>query len=258
MGRIEREGSGFTRYIWYSGQCQRLETAPPLRWPRVRLCSLASTLWLTASCGATVVGTTVTACMTGYGLGNKDASGFDALGSLRSSEAGRALWRALAKGFGAAGAAILVVHAAPSAGLAGWGDPAAAAGDLRGCSPSGRVMQVRMSAARAAEAAELKKTPVAAGSSYLRFESLARDCLRGFVLGRCLDSGFHVWLGGGFSRVHGGLLRSVVPPSVQGMMWWASVHQWGLFAAGPGAAAVAGGEGFALCGGDEPFRPADV
>ncbi len=160
MGRIERAGSnGFTRYIWYPGNLED--------WKRVAIAVgtgavvflglhivAHSMLW------ATVVGTTVTACMTGYALGNKDASGFDSIADLKSSETSRALWRALAKGFGAAGAAVLVVHAAPASSWTGWLLPLLPAISGAIAHQCG-IMQVRFSAARQAEASKLHKGPIA-------------------------------------------------------------------------------------------------
>ncbi|HEX3732903.1 MAG TPA: hypothetical protein VHU91_08295 [Mycobacteriales bacterium] len=163
MGRIERPGSnGLTRYIWYPGNVDD--------WKKVAIAVgtggvvfLGLELVTHDLLWATLVGATVTACMTGFALGNKDASGFGSIDSVRSSEAGRALWRAMAKGFGAAGAAILLVHVTPAAGVLGWILPLVP-GISGGLAHQCGVMHVRLSAARAAEAAELKKgSPVAAG-----------------------------------------------------------------------------------------------
>ncbi|MGH3545571.1 MAG: hypothetical protein ACRDPW_06570 [Mycobacteriales bacterium] len=160
MGRIERAGSnGFTRYIWYPGNVED--------WKRVAiavgtgaLVFLALEILSHSMLWPTVIGSTITACMTGYALGNKDASGFDSISNLKSTEAGRALWRALAKGFGAAAAAVLVVHAAPGSGWAGWVLPLlpAIAGAL---AHQFGIMQVRFSAARETEASQLRKAPMA-------------------------------------------------------------------------------------------------
>ncbi|MGI8647765.1 MAG: hypothetical protein DLM55_12120 [Acidimicrobiales bacterium] len=161
MGRIERAGSnGFTRYIWYPGNLED--------WKRVGialgtgvaafvgLLILAhSMLW------ATLVSTTVTACMTGYALGNKDANSFDSISELRSFETGRALWRALAKGFGAAAAAVLVAHAAPPTSWSGWLLPILPAISGAVAHQCG-IMQVRLSAVRQAQKSELRRAPVAA------------------------------------------------------------------------------------------------
>ncbi len=161
MGHIERAGSnGFTRYIWYPGNIAD--------WKRVGIALGAgvvvfiglyvlidSTLW------ATVAGTTVTACMTGYALGNKDASGFDSIADLKSSETARGLWRAVAKGFGAAAGAVLVVHAAPVSGWTGWLLPILPAISGAIAHQCG-IMQVRFSVAREAKASESRKAPMIA------------------------------------------------------------------------------------------------
>jgi hypothetical protein len=52
------------------------------------------------------------------------------------------------------------------------------------------------------------------------------------------------------------LLKSLVPPSAQAVMWWRWHHSGGLSPAGKGAAAVSGDQGQGLAAGGDAFGAA--
>lgn len=120
MGRIERKDKdGIINYVWYPGNLDD--------WKRAALSigaglgtALLAWIFLQSPALATVLGASITLGITGLSFGQRDAKSFSALGNLKSAETGRALWRALVKGFGPAAAAVLVAHVTPAAGLSSW------------------------------------------------------------------------------------------------------------------------------------------
>ena len=163
MGRIERAGAkGFTKYVWYPGNVEDWKRAG-IAIGTGALLTLAVYMVADSLMWAVVVGCTVTACMTGYALGNKDASSFDGLGNLRSTVAGKALWRATAKGFGAAAAAVLVARVSPTDDWTGWVLPIVP-GIAGAIAHQFSMIHVKFVEAKQAEAAAVQEaTPVPVG-----------------------------------------------------------------------------------------------
>lgn len=121
MGRFERPASGgITKYYWYPGE--RTD------WVRAAIaggCGLLTIVLVAATTGshlwASVLGTSVTAGVAGVTFGRKDVRALQTFVGFAALDTGRAVWRALVKGFGAAAAAVLVVHSANGVGfVASW------------------------------------------------------------------------------------------------------------------------------------------
>jgi hypothetical protein len=121
MGRLARPASGgLTKYYWYPGEGSD--------WRRAGLAAAAGLLTLVvvsalthSPLAAAVLGGSVTAGVAGLTFGRKDARALHAFCGFAAGDAVRAGWRALVKGFGAAAAAVLVVHSAPRGGfVATW------------------------------------------------------------------------------------------------------------------------------------------
>lgn len=150
MGRIERKGaSGFTKYIWYPGNLDD--------WKRAAI-SLGAGLAVGLTIGVmfggalwgVVAGTSVTAAITGLSFGQRDAKALPSFKTLKTPETGRALWRAIAKGFGTAAAAVLVAHVTPGNGIASWTLPLVPA-VVAALAHQFGMMQVRMAEEAAAK-----------------------------------------------------------------------------------------------------------
>ncbi len=118
VGRIERENAGVVKYIWYPGELKDWKKAGVSVGAGLGAGLLAGILTQSVLIGV-IVGASLTAGMSGYSFGQKDAKALVHFGSLKTAETPRALWRALVKGFGTTLAAVLVVHAAES-GIASW------------------------------------------------------------------------------------------------------------------------------------------
>lgn len=121
MGRFAKPASGgITKYYWYPGERSD--------WIRAALaagCGVVTAVAVAVLTGsrlwATVLGASVTAGVAGATFGKKDVRALQAFVGFAALDTGRAVWRALVKGFGAAAAAVLVVHAAHGQGLvASW------------------------------------------------------------------------------------------------------------------------------------------
>jgi hypothetical protein len=126
MGRIVRtRGEGVTRYYWYPGEkTDWIKAAVAIGSGLVVLALVAlmthSGLW------ASVLGTSATAAVAGLNFGRRDARAlhdFPDIAAVRKAaivDTGRAMWRALVKGFGAAAAAVLVANMPPRGFVADW------------------------------------------------------------------------------------------------------------------------------------------
>ncbi len=121
MGRFERPASGgITKYYWYPGE--RTD------WIRAAIaggCGLLTIVLVAATTGshlwASVLGTSITAGVAGVTFGRKDVRALQTFAGFAALDTGRAVWRAVVKGFGAAAAAVLVVHSANGVGfVASW------------------------------------------------------------------------------------------------------------------------------------------
>lgn len=111
MGRFARPASGgITKYYWYPG-----ERSDWIRAAIAAGCGIVTIAVVAAVTGsqlwAAVLGTSVTAGVAGVSFGRKDARALQAFAGFGAIDTGRAVWRALVKGFGAAAAAVIVVHA---------------------------------------------------------------------------------------------------------------------------------------------------
>lgn len=128
MGRIVRQLSeGTTRHYWYPGEKRewiRAAVAVGLGLAAFGLIMAVTRDLLPA----TVVGTSITGLVSGLNFGRRDAralAGFPDLGAKAARRAavghtGRAVWRALAHGFGGAAAAVLIVNLPDRGVLADW------------------------------------------------------------------------------------------------------------------------------------------
>ncbi len=126
MGRIVKtRGEGVTKYYWYPGEkTDWIKAAISLGSGLVVLALVAllthSGLW------ASVLGTSVTAGVAGLNFGRRDARAlhkFPEVAAARKAaivDTGRALWRAMVMGCGAAGAAVLVVNMSAHGFVADW------------------------------------------------------------------------------------------------------------------------------------------
>lgn len=126
MGRIVKaRGEGVTKYYWYPGEkADWIKAAVALGSGLVVLALVAivtrSGLW------ASVLGCSVTAAVAGLNFGRRDARAlhhFPDVASVRKAaivDTGRAMWRALVKGFGAAAAAVLVANMSAHGFVADW------------------------------------------------------------------------------------------------------------------------------------------
>jgi hypothetical protein len=128
MGQIVKQVSeSTTKYYWYPGDKRE--------WIRAGIAVGAGLaafglLWLIFrdSLVGTVAGTSVTAAVAGVNFGRRDAralAGFPDLGDRAARRAavghtGRAVWRALAHGFGGAGAAVLILNLPHRGFVADW------------------------------------------------------------------------------------------------------------------------------------------
>lgn len=121
MGRFAKPTSaGITKYYWYPG-----ERSDWIRAAIAAGCGLLTIAAVAATTGshlwAAVLGTSITAGVAGVTFGRKDVRALQTFCGFGAVDTGRAVWRALVKGFGAAGAAVLVVHAANGVGfVASW------------------------------------------------------------------------------------------------------------------------------------------
>lgn len=126
MGRIVKtRGEGVTKYYWYPGEkADWIKAAVAVGSGLVVLALVALTthsgLW------ASVLGTSVTAAIVGINFGRRDVRSLrnfpDVAGIKRAAivDTGRAMWRALIKGVGSAGAAVLVVNMSAHGFVADW------------------------------------------------------------------------------------------------------------------------------------------
>ena len=126
MGRIVKtRGEGVTKYYWYPGEkADWIKAAIAVGSGLVVLALVALTthsgLW------ASVLGTSVTAGVAGINFGCRDAralQNFPDVASVKKAaivDTGRAMWRALIKGCGSAGAAVLVVNMTAHGFAADW------------------------------------------------------------------------------------------------------------------------------------------
>jgi hypothetical protein len=121
MGRFERPASGgITKYYWYPG-----ERSDWIRAAIAAGCGLVTIALVAATTGshlwAAVLGASVMAGVAGVTFGRKDVRALQTFAGFAALDTGRAVWRAMVKGFGAATAAVLVVHAAHGTGfVASW------------------------------------------------------------------------------------------------------------------------------------------
>jgi len=121
MGRFAKPASGgITKYYWYPG-----ERSDWIRAAIAAGCGLLTIVVVAATTGsdlwAAVLGTSITAGVAGVTFGRKDVRALQTFAGFAALDTGRAVWRALVKGFGAATAAVLVVHAADGVGfVASW------------------------------------------------------------------------------------------------------------------------------------------
>jgi hypothetical protein len=125
MGRIVKQVSdSTTRYYWYPGE--------KAEWLRAVVAVGVGTLALAAvaiitgnTLGAVVTGTSLTAAIAGCNFGRRDARALAALPQASDKAArraaiahtGRAAWRGVVEGVGAAGVAVLIVNL-PAGGIA--------------------------------------------------------------------------------------------------------------------------------------------
>lgn len=128
MGQIVKQVSEHTTmYVWYPGDKRE--------WIRAGLAVGAGVVSFVALSGfgaqiltAAVLATSVTALMTGVNFGRRDARELARFpfpggpGSRRAAveHTGRALWRAIAQGFGGAATAVLVLNLPDEGFVADW------------------------------------------------------------------------------------------------------------------------------------------
>ena len=120
MGRMAKpSGGGITKYYWYPGEKSD--------WIRAGialgsgLLSFALMALMTKSgLWASIVGTSVTAGVAGVSFGRRDARALECFNGFAVVDTGKAVWRALVKGVGAAGAAVLVANMAPRGFWVDW------------------------------------------------------------------------------------------------------------------------------------------
>lgn len=121
MGRFAKPASGgITKYYWYPG-----ERSDWIRAAIAAGCGVLTIALVAATTGshlwASVLGASVTAGVAGVTFGRKDVRALQTFAGFAALDTGRAVWRAVVKGFGAAAAAVLVVHAANGVGfVASW------------------------------------------------------------------------------------------------------------------------------------------
>jgi hypothetical protein len=121
MGRFAKPASGgITKYYWYPG-----ERSDWIRAAIAAGCGILTIILVAATTGshlwASVLGASVTAGVAGVTFGRKDVRALQTFAGFAALDTGRAVWRAAVKGFGAAAAAVLVVHAANGVGfVASW------------------------------------------------------------------------------------------------------------------------------------------
>jgi hypothetical protein len=155
-----------TRYYWYPGERSDWVRAALAAGCGILAAGLIvmtthSTLW------ATVVGTSVTAGVAGLTFGRKDVQALQTFARFAPLDTGRAVWRATVKGFGAAAAAVLVVHAARNGGfVASWILPLVPA-VVGAVAHQGGMLQERVSAANAERDAQ-RQADLAAGLAAAR------------------------------------------------------------------------------------------
>lgn len=128
MGRIVKQVSeGTTKYYWYPGDKKEWIRAAIAVGAGGVVCGLL--LLLTRDVlVAVVAGASVTAAVAGLNFGRRDAralAGFPDLGDKAARRAavghtGRAVWRALAHGFGGAAAAVLILNLPHRGLVADW------------------------------------------------------------------------------------------------------------------------------------------
>jgi hypothetical protein len=128
MGQIVKQVSeNTTKYYWYPGDRREWVRAGVAIGAGAAAFALV-TLVSAEVLASVVVGTSVTAAMTGVNFGRRDAralSGFPDLGDKAARRAavghtGRAAWRALAQGFGGAAAAVLILNLPDRGFVADW------------------------------------------------------------------------------------------------------------------------------------------
>ncbi len=120
MGRIAKpSGGGLTKYYWYPGE--------KTDWIRAALALGSGLLMFTAvgmttqsGLAAAVLGTSMAAGVAGLSFGRRDIRALHTCTRFAPADTGRALWRALVKGFGAAGAAVIVLNMGERGFWADW------------------------------------------------------------------------------------------------------------------------------------------
>lgn len=126
MGRVvKKKGDNVTKYYWYPGEKKD--------WVRAAIAAgsggavaLFFGLLSNSALLAALLGTAVTAGVGGLYFGRRDAHAlhnlpeFGAARKAAVADSGRAAWRALVKGFGAAAAAVLVANMPPASFVADW------------------------------------------------------------------------------------------------------------------------------------------
>ncbi|BCJ34834.1 hypothetical protein Athai_23370 [Actinocatenispora thailandica] len=126
MGRIVKtRGEGVTKYYWYPGEkADWIRAAVAVGAGLVVLALVA--LFTHSGLWASVLGTSVTAAVAGLNFGRRDARALRDLPDIASArkaaivDTGRAMWRAMVKGCGAAGAAVLVANMSSRGFVADW------------------------------------------------------------------------------------------------------------------------------------------
>jgi hypothetical protein len=119
MGRLARPASGgLTKHYWYPGERSD--------WFRALVAVLSGVLTLVlimaifgSSLWASALGASVTAAIAGVSFGRRDSQTLRGFTKFTAANTGRAVWRALVKGFGPAAAAVLVVHTGGNGGFFG-------------------------------------------------------------------------------------------------------------------------------------------
>jgi hypothetical protein len=119
MGRLARPASGgLTKHYWYPG-----ERADWFRALVAVVSGLVTLVLVMAVFGSSLwgsaLGASVTAVIAGLSFGRRDAQALRECTKFTAASTGRAVWRAVVKGFGPAAAAVLVVHAGGSGGFFG-------------------------------------------------------------------------------------------------------------------------------------------
>ncbi len=164
MGRIVKDvGGGVVKHIWYPGEKSDWVRAGVALGSGVG--TFVAVLVLTGShLWAVVLGTSVTATVAGLNFGRRDAralQNFPDITAARGAavvDTGRAMWRALVKGFGAAGAAVLVANMSATGFVADWILPVLPA-IVGALAHQGGMLYERMSADAAAAAAAAPPPP---------------------------------------------------------------------------------------------------